>query len=156
MQKAIQDKLDRLDEAFLFERSIDIETFHHHAEKLREELALARNRPSPSFRSLCGRLMMGLKVWSQPGFEPRRRGRRVHGSRRARHAAGHAARMVFGQRSQVAIAGLSIGLVLATRRRHPRPVEWSAAGTPTVLERGDGPPLAETAPKPAFCSDWLQ
>ena len=41
--KTIKEKLDRLDEAFLFERSIDIETFDRHAEKLREELTLARN-----------------------------------------------------------------------------------------------------------------
>jgi site-specific DNA recombinase len=40
--KAIQDKLNRLDEAFLFDRSIDIETYDRHAEKLREELTLAR------------------------------------------------------------------------------------------------------------------
>src|SRR5262245_63121397 len=40
--QAIQRKLDRLDEAFLFERSIDIETYDRHAEKLREELTLAR------------------------------------------------------------------------------------------------------------------
>jgi hypothetical protein len=40
--KAIKEKLDRLDEAFLFERSIDIETYDRHAEKLREELTLAR------------------------------------------------------------------------------------------------------------------
>jgi site-specific DNA recombinase len=40
--KTIQDKLDRLDEAFLFERSIDIETYDRLAEKLREELTLAR------------------------------------------------------------------------------------------------------------------
>src|SRR5206468_82983 len=40
--KAIQDKLDRLDQAFLSERSIDIETYDRHAEKLREELTLAR------------------------------------------------------------------------------------------------------------------
>jgi len=31
-----------LDAAFLFERSIDIETYDRHAEKLREELTLAR------------------------------------------------------------------------------------------------------------------
>ncbi len=31
-----------LDEAFLFERSINIETYDRHAEKLREELTLAR------------------------------------------------------------------------------------------------------------------
>ena len=42
--KAIQEKLDRLDEACLFERSIDIETYDRHAEKLREELTLARRR----------------------------------------------------------------------------------------------------------------
>ena len=40
--KAIQEKLDRLDEAFLFDRSIDIETYDRHAEKLREELTFAR------------------------------------------------------------------------------------------------------------------
>ena len=34
--KAIQDKLDHLDEAFLFERPIDIQTYDRHAEKLRE------------------------------------------------------------------------------------------------------------------------
>ena len=33
---------DAEDEAFLFERSIDIETYDRHAEKLREELTLAR------------------------------------------------------------------------------------------------------------------
>ena len=40
--KAIQEKLDRPDEAFLFERSIDIETYDRQAEKLREELMLVR------------------------------------------------------------------------------------------------------------------
>ncbi len=40
--KTIQLKLDRLDEAFLFERSIDIDTYDRHAEKLRQELTLAR------------------------------------------------------------------------------------------------------------------
>ena len=40
--KVIQDKLDRLDEAFLLDRSIDIDTYDRHAEKLREELTLAR------------------------------------------------------------------------------------------------------------------
>jgi len=40
--KVILEKLDRIDEAFFFERSIDIETYDRHAEKLREELTLAR------------------------------------------------------------------------------------------------------------------
>jgi hypothetical protein len=40
--RAIQERLGRLDEAFLFERSIDIETDDCHADKLREELTLAR------------------------------------------------------------------------------------------------------------------
>lgn len=40
--KAIQAKLDRLDEAFLFERSIDIDVYDRHAEKLRQELTLLR------------------------------------------------------------------------------------------------------------------
>ncbi len=40
--RAIQNKLDRLDEAFLFEKSIDITTYDRHAEKLRAELTLVR------------------------------------------------------------------------------------------------------------------
>ncbi len=40
--KAIQEKLDRLDDAFLFERSIDIDTYDRHAEKLRQELTLLK------------------------------------------------------------------------------------------------------------------
>ena len=41
-QKAIREKLDRLDQAFLFERSIDIETYDRHGDTLREELTLAQ------------------------------------------------------------------------------------------------------------------
>ena len=41
-QKAIREKLDRLDQAFLFERSIDIETYDRHRDTLREELRLAQ------------------------------------------------------------------------------------------------------------------
>ena len=44
--KAIQEKLDRLDEAFLFERSIDIDIYDRHAEKLRQELTLLAHRPT--------------------------------------------------------------------------------------------------------------
>ena len=39
---AIQQKLDGLDEAFLLERSIAIETYDRHAERLAKELTLAR------------------------------------------------------------------------------------------------------------------
>jgi hypothetical protein len=38
--KAIQQKLDRLDEVFLFSQSIDIDTYHSHKDKLRQELTL--------------------------------------------------------------------------------------------------------------------
>ena len=41
-QQAIRKKLDRLDEAFLYERSIDIDTYDRHREKWREELTLAQ------------------------------------------------------------------------------------------------------------------
>ena len=44
--KAIQDKLDRLDEAFLFERSIDIETYDRHAEKSARGAHARPDRPS--------------------------------------------------------------------------------------------------------------
>jgi len=39
-EKAIRQKLDRLDEAFLFAQSIDIETYDRHKNKLRQELTL--------------------------------------------------------------------------------------------------------------------
>jgi site-specific DNA recombinase len=38
--KAIQQKLDQLDEAFLFARSIDIDTYDRHKDRLRQELTL--------------------------------------------------------------------------------------------------------------------
>jgi site-specific DNA recombinase len=41
-QKAIRQKLDRLDEAFLYERSIDIDTYDRHRDKPREELTLTQ------------------------------------------------------------------------------------------------------------------
>jgi len=41
-QKAIREKLDRLDNAFLYERSIDIDTYDRHRDKLGEELTLAQ------------------------------------------------------------------------------------------------------------------
>jgi hypothetical protein len=42
MTDTIQQKLDRLDEAFLLQRSITIDTYDRHAERLRKELTLAR------------------------------------------------------------------------------------------------------------------
>src|SRR5262249_19618599 len=41
-QKAIREKLDRLDQAFLFERTIHIDTYDRHRDKLGEELTLAQ------------------------------------------------------------------------------------------------------------------
>ena len=41
-QKSVREKLDRLDSAFLYERSIDIDTYDRHRDRLREELTLAR------------------------------------------------------------------------------------------------------------------
>ncbi|HEX3703796.1 MAG TPA: hypothetical protein VHU82_10715, partial [Vicinamibacterales bacterium] len=41
-QKSIRQKLDRLDDAFLYERSIDIDTYDRHRDKLSEELTLAQ------------------------------------------------------------------------------------------------------------------
>jgi hypothetical protein len=40
--KAIQQRLDRLDEAFIFAKSIDVETYERQRDKLREELTLAQ------------------------------------------------------------------------------------------------------------------
>jgi hypothetical protein len=81
--KAIQDKLDRLDEAFLFERSIDIETYDRHAEELREELTLARiDRHSGQLEELDveGILAFAERVlprasdlWVQASLEQRQR-----------------------------------------------------------------------------------
>jgi hypothetical protein len=40
--KAIRQRIDRLDNAFLYEQSIDIDTYDRHKERLNEELTLAR------------------------------------------------------------------------------------------------------------------
>jgi len=40
-QKLIRERLNRLDEAFLYERSIDVDTYDRHRDKLREEITLA-------------------------------------------------------------------------------------------------------------------
>ena len=81
--KAIQEKLERLDEAFLFERSIDIETYDRHAEKLREELTLVRiDRHSGQLEELDveGILAFAERVlprasdlWVQASLEQRQR-----------------------------------------------------------------------------------
>ena len=72
-----------LDEAFLFERSIDIETYDRHAEKLREELTLARiDRHSGQLEELDveGILAFAERVlprtadlWVQASLEQRQR-----------------------------------------------------------------------------------
>ena len=41
-RKKLQQKLDRLDEAFLFERSIDIDTYDRHADRVREQMTLLK------------------------------------------------------------------------------------------------------------------
>ena len=81
--KSIQDKLDRLDEAFLFERSIDIDTYDRHAEKLREELTLARiDRHSGQLEELDVEGILGFAepvlprasdLWVQASLEQRQR-----------------------------------------------------------------------------------
>jgi hypothetical protein len=44
--ETVQQRLDRLEEAFVFERTIDIETYDRHKDKLREELTLAKIEPT--------------------------------------------------------------------------------------------------------------
>jgi hypothetical protein len=78
--KSIQDKLDRLDEAFLFERSIDIETYDRHAEKLREELTsfvssdgngfVRTAATAPAFSYLRGIETGNEGLVDQTGIEP--------------------------------------------------------------------------------------
>ena len=103
--KAIQHTLDRLDEAFLFERSIDIERYDRHAEKLREELTLVRiERHSGQLEALDveGILAFAERVlpraadlWVQASLEQRQRfqqlffpdGIAFHGNRFVRTAA---------------------------------------------------------------------
>jgi site-specific DNA recombinase len=52
-QKAVQEKLDRLDEAFLDERTIDIERYDRNRDRLREELTLVQmDRHAMEFEEL--------------------------------------------------------------------------------------------------------
>ncbi len=41
-RQKLQQKLNRLDEAFLFERSIDIDTYDRHADRVRQQMALLK------------------------------------------------------------------------------------------------------------------
>ena len=41
-RQKLQKKLDRLDEAFLYERSIDIDTYDRHADRVREQMTLLK------------------------------------------------------------------------------------------------------------------
>ncbi len=51
--KAIQQKLDRLDEAFLYSESIDLTSYSRQRDKLREELTLAQiDRPTEAVDEL--------------------------------------------------------------------------------------------------------
>ena len=72
--KTIQDKLDRLDEAFLFVGAIDIETYDRHAEKLREELTLARiDRHSGQLEELDVEVPRAADLWVQASLDQRQR-----------------------------------------------------------------------------------
>jgi hypothetical protein len=85
--KAIQAKLDRLDEAFLFERSIDIDVYDRHAEKLRQELTLLRmDRHASEGRGTRRRGHTGLAerilpraadLWVQSSLDQRQRLQRL-------------------------------------------------------------------------------
>jgi hypothetical protein len=46
-QKVVREKLNRLDEAFLYERSIDIETYDRHCDKLRRSSRSCRSSTTP-------------------------------------------------------------------------------------------------------------
>lgn len=58
-QKAIREKLNRLDEAFLYERTIDIDTYDRHRDKLREELTLAQKVCFPEGVRFDGKTLVG-------------------------------------------------------------------------------------------------
>jgi hypothetical protein len=52
-RRAIREKLDRLEAAFLYERTIDVDTYDRHRDKLREELTLAQmNRHSSELEEM--------------------------------------------------------------------------------------------------------
>jgi hypothetical protein len=86
-QKVIREKLDRLDQAFLFERSIDIDTYDRHRDKLREELALTQmDRHSSELEEMDveGILAFAERVlpsasnlWVQSSFAQKQRLQRV-------------------------------------------------------------------------------
>ena len=62
---AIQQKLDKLDEAFLYSESIDVSTYGRQRDKLREELTLAKiNRQAEAVDELDVQRTLALrKVW---------------------------------------------------------------------------------------------
>jgi hypothetical protein len=81
--KAIQQKLDRLDDAFIFARAIDLETYERQCDRLREELTLVQiDRHSTQLEELDveGILTVAERVlpraadlWVQASLEQRQR-----------------------------------------------------------------------------------
>jgi hypothetical protein len=67
-------RADRLDQAFLFERMIDIDTYDRHRDTLREELTLVRIEPTgvaaPAFSYLREPRTRNEEVVDQAGVEP--------------------------------------------------------------------------------------
>ena len=92
--KAIRQKLDRLDQAFLFERTIDIDTYDRHRDNLCEELTLVQM--DPPLRGTRGTRRRG-----HPGVRRTRSTERVEplGSLVARSEAAVAAGVFPGWRS---------------------------------------------------------
>ena len=60
--RAFSPAANRLDEAFLFERSIDIDTYDRHAENLREELTLARIDRHSGHSSPCVQINQSVTI----------------------------------------------------------------------------------------------
>lgn len=81
--KTIRQRIDRLDNAFLFDRSIDIDTYDRHKERLTEELTLARmDRHATELEEMDVEGILGFAervlpraadLWVQASLEQRQR-----------------------------------------------------------------------------------
>ena len=81
--KAIRQRVDRLDNAFLYEQSIDIDTYDRHKERLNEELTLARmDRHATELEEMDVEGILGFAervlpraadLWVQASLEQRQR-----------------------------------------------------------------------------------
>ena len=160
--KAIQPKLDRLDDTFIFARAIDLETYERQRDRLREELTLVQiDHHSTQLEDLDVEGILGFaervlpkasELWVHASLDQRQRlqqlffpeGVPFDGKRFSRTAVNAAAFSYLrpiqeGNENLVAVGRLTCSVFGRSREQSDVPIEDGQVGALNVSRRGTGP-----------------